>query len=141
MSGSETLADYPLGETAAGDIRARSGRRMQDITVEAVLAGDVGLADLAIDAATLRRQAGIARAAGRETLARNFERAADLVGVPDEAIMRAYDLLRPGRAASRAVLDDLAREFRDTWAAPGIADFIAEAAEVYDRRGLFRYRF
>jgi propanediol dehydratase small subunit len=132
---------YPLAETAPETVRAKSGRPLTEITLEAVLAGEIGMEDLAIDPATLDRQAAIARAAGRATLARNFERAADLVPVPDAEIMRAYELLRPGRAKSRAELDALAAEFRDRWGATRIAEFIAEAAEVYERRGLFKFRF
>lgn len=135
------MTDYPISETAPETVRARSGRPLSEITLAAVMAGEITMDDLAIDASTLRRQAEIARAAGRATLARNFARAADLVEVPDAEIMRAYELLRPGRAKSRAELDALAQEFRSRWGAEQIADFIAEAAEVYDRRGLFTFRF
>lgn len=132
---------YPLAETAPETVRARSGKPLTEITLDAVLSGAIGMDDLAIDAETLRRQAGIARGAGRESLARNFERAAELVSVPNDAIMRAYELLRPGRAKSRAELEALAAEFRTRWGAAQLADFIAEAAAVYDRRGLFTFRF
>jgi len=135
------MSAYPLSETAPETLRARSGRPLSEITLQAVLAGEIGMDDLAITAETLLRQAQIARDAGRATLARNFERAADLVPVPDAEIMRAYEMLRPGRAKSRAELDALAEEFRSRWGADLIADFIAEAAEVYDRRGLFTFRF
>jgi propanediol dehydratase small subunit len=135
------MSRYPLSETAPGTIRAKSGKPMAAITLEAVLAGEVTMEDLAIHADTLRAQARIARAAGRPTLARNLERAAELVGVPNEAILEAYERLRPGRAKSRAELEALAEEFRSRWGAPTIADFIAEAAEVYARRGLFTFRF
>ena len=47
-------------------------------------------------------QAEIARAAGRPTLARNFERAAELVDVPQDVILQLYELLRPGRAKDKA---------------------------------------
>jgi propanediol dehydratase small subunit len=132
---------YPLSETAPESLRARSGKPLSEITLQAVLAGEIAMDDLAIDAETLRRQARIAREAGRTTLARNFERAAELVAVPNERIIQAYELLRPGRAASRAELDALAEEFRTRWSAPILADFIAEAAEVYERRGLFTFRY
>lgn len=135
------MTAYPLSETAPETLRAQSGKPLSEITLQAVLAGEIGMEDLAIDAETLRRQAQIARDAGRPTLARNFDRAAELVAVPNDRIMQAYELLRPGRAKSRAELDALADEFRSRWAAPILADFIAEAAEVYDRRGLFTFRF
>ena len=94
--------------------------------------------DLRIDAGALRQQAAIARAAGRPTLARNLERGADLVAVPQDVIMRVYDLLRPGRArlegrAARRRRASCAR----TTAPATVAAFVEEAAEVYERRGLF----
>lgn len=136
-----TLADYPMAEKRPERVRSLSGRPMAEITLDAVLAGDVGMDDLRIDASALRQQAAIARAAGRPTLARNFERGADLVAVPQEVIMRAYDLLRPGRARTRDELREMARELRDDYGAGTVAAFIEEAAEVYERRGLFTWRF
>ena len=106
MTESPPLADYPLAETRPERVRALSGKPMAAITLDAVLAGEVGMDDLRIDAGALRQQAAIARAAGRPTLARNLERGADLVAVPQDVIMRIYDLLRPGRARSK---DELLR--------------------------------
>jgi propanediol dehydratase small subunit len=136
-----TLADYPLAEKRPDLVRSRSGKAMADVTLEAVLAGEVTMKDLRIDATALRRQAEIARAAGRPTLALNFERGADLVTVPEDVIMRAYDMLRPGRAKAKADLLALAAEFRAAYGAAAIAAFIEEAADVYDKRGLFKFRF
>ena len=55
--------------------------------------------------------------------------------------MRIYDLLRPGRTRSKDELLAAARELRDDYGAATVAAFIEEAAEVYERRGLFTYRF
>jgi propanediol dehydratase small subunit len=49
----------------------------------------------------LRLQAGIARDAGRDRLALNFERAADLVAVPQDLILKTYEMLRPAGLPSR----------------------------------------
>jgi propanediol dehydratase small subunit len=136
-----TLADYPLAETRPELVRSLSGKPMTEITLETVLDGSVTMNDLRIHPDALRSQAEIARAAGRPTLAVNFERGADLVGVPQDVIMRAYDLLRPGRARSKAELLALAQELRTTYGADIIAAFVEEAAEVYDRRGLLKFRF
>jgi propanediol dehydratase small subunit len=136
-----TLADYPLAEKRPELVRSLSGKAMGDITLEALLAGEVGMDDLRIDSGALRRQAEIARAAGRPTLAQNFERAADLVAVPQEVIMRVYDLLRPGRAKTKAELLAAADELRRAHGAGVMAAFVEEAAEVYERRGLFKFRF
>lgn len=136
-----TAADYPLAEKRPEMVRGRRGKSLDDITLQAIVEDHVTLEDLSITDAALRQQADIARAAGRATLAQNFERAAELVDVPESTIMRIYELLRPGRAASADELLAVADELRNTHAAPRMADFVIEAAEVYDRRGLFRRRF
>ena len=118
-----------------------SGKPLGDITLDAVLSGDVTMEDLRITPAALNAQAEIARDAGRPTLALNFERAAELVDVPQDVIMAAYELLRPGRAASKQQLLDCAHRFRSEYQATQIADFIEEAAQTYEERGLFSYRF
>lgn len=136
-----TRKDYPLAETRPDAVKGRRGKALADITLDALLAGEVDMDDLRITPEALRAQADIARDAGRPTLARNFERAAELVDVPQDVIMGAYELLRPGRAKSKAELMDAARMMRETYAAAGIAAFIEEAAETYDERGLFTFRF
>ncbi len=135
------VSDYPLAENRPDLVRGKRGKPLQDITLAAVIDGDVTLDDLGITGEALLQQAQIARAAGRPTLAQNFERAAELVGVPQEAIMRIYELLRPGRAQSKAQLIAAADELRATYAATRMAAFVEEAAEIYERRGLFKARF
>jgi propanediol dehydratase small subunit len=136
-----TVADYPLAETRSAEIRGRRGKSLNDITLEAVVAGDVTMEDLRITPKALADQAEISRAANRPTLALNFERAAELVNVPQDFIMSAYELLRPGRAKSKQQLLDVAQAFRQAYKAQRMAEFIEEAAEIYERRGLFTYRF
>lgn len=136
-----TIADYPLAETQGDQIRGKRGLALNDITLQAVLAGEVSMADLQITAAALRAQAEIAEDAARPTLALNFQRAAELVDVPQAVIMSTYELLRPGRAKDKQQLLALAGEFRSLYNAPAIADFIEEAAGIYDRRGLFAKRY
>ena len=105
------------------------------------MSGQLDQGDITITADSLRLQAEVARAAGRDCLAENFERGADLVAVPDDVMLETYELLRPGRATSARELLNAAQSFRDTYGAERIARFIEEAAEVYERRGLFRRRF
>lgn len=136
-----SIADYPLAENRPEIVRGKRGKGLDEITLDAVLEDRVTLEDLAITAVALRQQAQIARAAGRPTLAANFERAAELVNVPQDVIMRIYELLRPGRAPSKAVLLEAAKELQDTYGADRMAAFVTEAAEVYERRGQFRRRF
>ncbi len=136
-----TVADYPLAETRSAEIRGRRGKSLDDITLQAVVAGDVTMEDLRITPKALADQAEISCAANRPTLALNFERAAELVDVPQDFIMSAYELLRPGRAKSKQQLLDVAQAFRQAHKAERMAGFIEEAAEIYERRGLFTYRF
>ena len=135
------VADYPLAETRADQIRGKRGLALDDITLEAVMAGSVTMEDLQITPGALLDQAEIAVDAGRPTLGLNFGRAAELVAVPQDVIMSTYELLRPGRAKKKQELLDRAAVFRDQYHAPAIADFILEAAQVYEKRGVFTYRF
>jgi propanediol dehydratase small subunit len=136
-----TIADYPLAEQRPEIVRGKRGKGLDEITLQALLEDRVALEDLRITAEALRQQAEIARAAGRDTLAENFERGAELIDVPQDTIMRIYELLRPGRAGSPEELLAAARELREQYAAAGMAAFVEEAATVYERRGLFKKRF
>lgn len=136
-----TTADYPLAEKRPEVVVGARGKRLDDITLDNVLTDVVTLEDLRITRQALNQQAEIARAAGRPTLAQNFERAAELVGVPQETIMRIYELLRPGRAKSKAELVATAQELKDDHGAHRLAEFVTEAANVYEIRGLFKKRF
>jgi propanediol dehydratase small subunit len=117
----KTIADYPLAETQPEKIKGPRGKTLPELT--------------------LRAQAEIAEAANRKTLADNFNRAAELVNVPQDVIMATYELLRPGRAKSKDVLLATAQRFRSEYNAPLMSGFIEEAASVYERRGLFTHRF
>jgi propanediol dehydratase small subunit len=136
-----SIADYPLAENRPEIVRGKRGKSVAEITLQALLEDRVALEDLRITSTALRQQAEIARAAGRVTLAANFERAAELVDVPQDAIMRIYELLRPGRAQTPAELLAAAKELRDQYGAERMAAFVEEAAAVYERRGLFKKRF
>jgi propanediol dehydratase small subunit len=126
---------YPLRERAAEELRASSGRGLADITLDAAAAGELEIADLQIDAATLRTQAAIASAAGYPQLAANLTRAAELTAVPNAEVLRMYELLRPGRAAYDELIE-LASRLAQQHAAPESAALVREAAEVYRARGL-----
>ncbi len=133
-----TVVDFPLAETAPQRIRGARGKALADLTPEAVASGAVTIDDLRITAAALQSQAEIARAAGRPTLAQNFERGAELVAVPQDLIMATYEMLRPGRAVTRQTLLDQAQMFRRDFGAEEIARFLETAADHYRRRGLVR---
>ena len=118
----------------AAEVRALSGRPVDELTLDAVRRGEVGLADLRIHPDTLERQAAVAQQHANPQLAQNLRRAAELTQLSDEEVLAIYEALRPGRA-TQAELTTLA----DSLAArglPGCAALVAEAAEVYARRGL-----
>lgn len=141
MSKKLTTGDYPLAEKRPDLVRTRRGKKLEDLTLDALEAGAVALEDLRITPDALRQQAEISVAAGRPTLARNFGRAAELVDVPQDVILTIYELLRPGRAKGKGDLLEAARLLRETYKAERMAVFIEEAAQVYERRGLFSKRF
>ncbi len=127
---------YPLAEHDP-DLRAASGRRFADITYEAAISGELTDADLRIHAETLRKQAEIAESAGNPQMAANMRRAAELTAVPDEELLKMYDLLRPERA-TYAQLIALAERLEGVYAAAETGRFVREAAQVYRERGLLR---
>ena len=135
------VTDDPLAEKRPELIAGPRGKALSEITLAAVLRGEVALEDLRITPTALRLQADVARAAGRPTLAENLERASELVGVPQDVIMRTYELLRPGRAQSAGELRAAARLLREQHGAALIAAFVEEAADAYEARGLFQRRF
>ena len=135
------VKDYPLSEKRADLIRTRTGKPLEAITVAALKSGAATMDDLRITKDALLMQGEIAVAAGRPRLGSNFERAADMVDVPQDFLLRAYELLRPGRAKSKAELLEAAKTFRTTYKAERVAAFLEEAAEVYERRGLFQFRY
>jgi propanediol dehydratase small subunit len=141
MNSKLTIQDYPLSEKRPELIRGQRGKKLVEVTLDAVVNGEIRMEDLRITEEALVYQAQIARAANRPTLAENFKRAAELVTIPQDFIMQLYELLRPGRAKSKGELMDAARHLRSAHGANRMAEFIEEAAEVYERRGLFTYRF
>ena len=127
------MADVTDGADGT-DVRALSGRAVDSLTVEAVRAGEVGVADLRIHPDTLEHQAVVAAEHGNPQLAENLRRAAELTRLPDEEVLAVYEALRPGRSTP-ADLTTLAASL----AARGLtrcAALVTEAADVYARRGL-----
>ena len=116
--------------------RAWSGKPIDELTLDAVMAGEVGVADLRIHPDTLEHQAQVAEAHANPQLAENFRRAAELTALDDHEVLRIYEALRPGRS-SGADLDELADSLAQR-GAPRNAELIREAALVYQRRGLTR---
>lgn len=132
---------YPIGRHWPERLTTPTGRPLAELTAETIAAGRTGRADVGITPEALRLQAAVARSVGRHRLADNFERGAELVSVPEEVLLSTYELLRPGRAKARKELEQAAAELRVRYGAERVARLVEEAAEVYERRGLFRRRF
>lgn len=115
-------------------VQALSGRAVSELTLEAVRRGELSLPDLRVHPATLERQAAVATAHANPQLAENLRRAAELTRLPDEEVLALYDALRPGRSAPER-LAALAASLAER-GLPRCAALLAEAAEVYARRGL-----
>jgi propanediol dehydratase small subunit len=108
------MPDYPLAQSSPDLLRSPRGRKFNDITLDAVLRGDITMDDLRITREALEAQAAIAREAGRRQLAENLLRAAELVNVPDDVILSVYNSLRPGRATTdelQRLADAMEREY------------------------------
>jgi propanediol dehydratase small subunit len=130
----DPTVDYPLGSRRPDLVETPSGLALDDVTLEAARAGSLIASDVRATPATLRRQADVARAAGRAQLADNLERAAELTHVPDDELLEIYTALRPGRSTA-GELEEWARRL-DRWDAPLTAAFVREAAVAYVARGL-----
>ncbi len=127
------MADVIDGADVTG-IRALSGKPVESLTVEAVRASEVGVADLRIHPDTLERQAVVAAEHDNPQLAENLRRAAELTRLPDEEVLAVYEALRPGRSTP-AQLTQLAASLAARGLPRGAA-LLTEAADVYARRGL-----
>lgn len=116
--------------------RAFSGRPVDEVTLDGVRTGGVGIEDVRISAAQLVLQAETAEAHGNPQLGANLRRAAELTAVEDDEVLATYEALRPGRS-SYEELTALAASF-DGRGAARVAALLSEAAETYRRRGLLR---
>lgn len=129
--------DYPLRERRPDLVRTPSGLGLGEVTLAGLRAGAFGAEELRATPETIRRQAAVARAAGRDPLARNLERAAELAGIDAETVLAVYTALRPGRSTGEE-LEGWAARLDGELAAPLNAAFVREAAAHYARRGLLK---
>ena len=126
---------YPLGEYEKDRITSKTGKRLDDINLSEVMKNHVGPDDIKISKETLRAQGQVAKEAGNDPMEKNFERAAELVDVPDEVILKMYDKLRPNRS-TKLELVLMAKELLEKYNAKNCAKLVLEAAEVYEKRGI-----
>ena len=126
---------YPLGENERESITSKKGKKLDDITLEAFKRGDISGEHIKISKEMLRKQGQVAKEADSPAMEKNFERAAELVDVPDDVILRMYNQLRPNRA-TKAQLLDMADEFETKYRAKNCAKMVREAADIYEKRGI-----
>lgn len=125
---------YPLAAGPEDAVRTASGKRLSELTLEAVLAGDVTADDMRVAPETLVLQADFAEGGGNPQLAENLRRGAELVAFSDDELLRFYEMLRPGRSTG-AELDELAGTLAER-GAERCAAMVREARAAYVRRGL-----
>ena len=126
---------YPLGEYEKDKVISKTGKKLDDITLDEVMKNHVGPDDIKISKEMLRAQGQVARESGNEPMEKNFERAAELVDVPDDIILKMYDKLRPNRS-TKEELECMARTLSEKYGAKNCAKLVLEAAEIYEKRGI-----
>lgn len=130
-----TPADYPLSINRPELLRTPTGKALSDITMAAVVSGEVTNEDLRVTPETLVLQGRIAESAGRRQLGENCRRAAEMTAIPDAEVLAMYNALRP-RASTAAQMEEIAARLEGTYSATTCAALVREAAEVYAARNL-----
>ena len=126
---------YPLAENEKDSITSKTGKKFTDITLDEVMKDHVAPDDIKISREILRAQGQVALEADNQPMEKNFERAAELVDVPDDVILKMYDKLRPNRS-TKLELVMMAQELLEKYNANNCARLVMEAAEVYEKRGI-----
>lgn len=127
--------DYPLGARRPDLVHTPSGLAVEQLTLDALRAGRLVAGDMRATPETLRRQAAVARAAGRTQLGENLVRAAELTVVPAEVVLEIYTALRPRRSTA-GQLEAWADRLERDYGAAAVATFVREACSTYRTRGL-----
>lgn len=129
--------DYPLATKRPEWVKTPTGKDLKEITLDKVLNGEVKPEDVRISPETLEMQAKIAEVDNRHAIARNLRRASELIAIPDERILEIYNALRPFRSTKEELLD-IAKELENEYSAKVNAEFVREAAKVYEKRNKLR---
>ena len=133
--------NYPIAEKNPDLVIGKREKKLNSLTIEDAVDGKILMEDFEITPTALLNQAKIAESVGRLALARNFKRAAEMTRLPKNKIMKIYELLRPGRTNDKTVLVEISNDLRKNYEAPILADFILEAANSYEKRGLYKKRY
>jgi propanediol dehydratase small subunit len=129
---------YPLKEKHPNIIKSKSHKSLNEITLEAIVSGEVTSEDIKISKEVLVLQAEVARQEGKIQLAQNFIRSAELINIPDSRILEIYNMLRPYRSTEEE-LKALSMELKNQYDAQVCADFIEETLHVYKKRDLLKH--
>lgn len=124
--------DYPLADKRPELILTPTGKKIDQITMEQVLEGNVTIDDCRISDQTLEYQAQISESAGNRQMAANLRRAAELTAFSDERVLAIYGALRPFRSTKEELLK-IAEELEAKGAVLNAA-FVRQASEVYQKR-------
>ncbi len=95
------VSDYPLATRHPEWVKTATNKTLDDFTLENVLSDRVTAQDMRITG-NAAHAGGDRPDAGRDRLAMNFERAAELTAVPDDRILEIYNALRPYRSTGRS---------------------------------------
>lgn len=128
---------YPLIENHPEVIRSKTGKKLEDITIDNIMSGEIGIDDVSISKETLILQAEVARQAGRIQLAENFIRAAELISIPDDEILEMYNKLRPHRSTEEELIE-LSEKLEKKYEAKVCAEFVRGTLEVYKKRDILK---
>ena len=113
----------------------KNRKKLSQITLDEVKKGNVTADDIKISAETLKKQGQVAKEADNPTMDANFQRASELVNVPDDVILDMYNKLRPNRSTKKELIL-MAQELLQKYSAPHCAKLVLEAAEIYEKRGI-----
>ena len=131
----DPATDYPLSVHRRDLLFSPNGTPIDNITMQAVMSGEVAASDLRITPQTLRLQAQIAEKVGRKQLGANLRRAAEMTTISDERVLQIYNALRPN-ASTKAELESIADELETQFGAELLARLVRDAADVYERRDI-----
>lgn len=133
----DALKDYPIYEKHPELLKTQTGKSVEEITIENILAGEISPDDCKISPETLELQAQIQDSFGNPQIAANFRRAAEMTRIPDERILEIYNCLRPN-VSSKEELIKIADELEEEYDARINAALVREAAEVYESRKMLK---
>ena len=108
---------YPLGEHEREQIASKTGKKLDEITLDAVMRNQIAPDDIKISKEMLYAQGQVAKENG------------------NDLILKMYDKLRPNRS-TKLELVLMAQELLEKYNAKNCARLVMEAAEVYEKRGI-----